>query len=261
MGGDVLQRIMDRKAERLGAAKRERPLADLERAVASGRRRAPERFADRLARPDRVNVVAEVKRASPSKGVIRADLDPVEVAAGYAPWAAAISVLTEEDHFGGSLEALRRIRERVDVPLLRKDFIFDPYQLAEAVEAGADATLLIVAALEPSLFAELLAAARELKIDILAEVHTAQELETVLHCGHTLVGINNRNLKTFEVDVTTSYRIAREAPEDVLLVSESGIVSRSLVDDLRRAGFDAFLIGEYLMRAPNPGDALRAIVE
>lgn len=259
--GDILQEIMGRKAERLAEARRERPLADLEREIAAGRRRASIRFGDSLARADRVNVVAEVKRASPSRGVIRADLDPVDVAAGYAPWAAAISVLTEEDYFHGSLDVLSRIRDRVDAPLLRKDFLFDPYQLVEAVVAGADAVLLIVAALERERFGDLLAAARDLDLDVLVEVHTPQELETVLHFGHNLVGINNRDLRTFEVDVSTSYRIASGAPADMLLVSESGIESRALIDDLRRGGFAAFLIGEHLMRAPVPGDALRALVQ
>jgi indole-3-glycerol phosphate synthase len=259
--GDILREIMGRKAERLADAKRTRPLADLERSLAERRRRASTRFGDMLARPDRVNIVAEVKRASPSKGVIRADLDPVDVAVSFAPWAAAISVLTEEDYFHGSLDVLSRIRDRVDVPLLRKDFLFDPYQLVEAADAGADAVLLIVAALERERFADLLAAARDLDLDVLVEVHTPQELETVLHFGHTLVGINNRDLRTFVVDVSTSYRIASDAPPDTLLVSESGIESRALVDDLRRAGFGAFLIGEHLMRAPIPGDALRALVQ
>ena len=259
--GDILREILARKAERLAEARRERPVGELERSLAERRRRAPLRFRDALARADRVNVIAEVKRASPSRGVIRRDLDPVEVAAGFAPWAAAISVLTEEDYFDGSLGVLSRIRDRVDVPLLRKDFLFDPYQLVEAAEAGADAVLLIVAALEPSRLADLLAAAGELDLDVLVEVHAPQELETVLHCGHNLVGINNRDLRTFEVDVSTSYRIASDAPKDALLVSESGIESRALVDDLRRAGFGAFLIGEYLMRARVPGDALRALVQ
>jgi indole-3-glycerol phosphate synthase len=258
---DVLERILERKAERLAAAKRERPLAEIERSLASGRRRAGERFAERLARPGRVNVVAEVKRASPSKGVIRADLDPVEVAEGYAPYAAAISVLTEEDHFLGSLDVLRRIGERVDVPLLRKDFLFDEYQLVEAAEAGADAVLLIVAALEPPRLGDLLAAARALDLDALVEVHTPQEFETVLHFDHFLIGVNNRNLRTFEVDLGTSYSVAREAPGGTVLVSESGIESRNTIDALRAAGFAAFLIGEHLMRAPEPGERLRSLVK
>jgi indole-3-glycerol phosphate synthase len=258
---DVLQTIMRRKAERLAEAKRVRPLAELERSLAAGRRRADVRFAEALANTDRVNIVAEVKRASPSKGVIRADLEPADVAAAYAPWAAAISVLTEEDFFLGSLDALRAARARVRVPLLRKDFLFDEYQLVEAAEAGADAVLLIVAALERPHLGDLLAAARDLDLDVLVEVHTPLEFDTVLHFGHFLVGVNNRNLKTFEVDVATSYTIARQAPEGSLLVSESGIESRDSIDALRAVGFGAFLIGEHLMRAPSPGEALRALVE
>ena len=257
---DILTQILARKAERLAEAKRQRPLAELERELAAGRQSARERFAAAVSRPDRVNVVAEVKRASPSKGLIRDDLDPVEVAVAYAAHAAAISVLTEEDYFLGSLETLRRIRERVGVPLLRKDFLFDDYQLVEAAAAGADAVLLIAAALERAQLGDLLAAARDLALDVLVEVHTPQELETVLHFGHLLIGVNNRNLKTFEVDVGTSFSIARLAPVDALLVSESGIESRETIDSLRIAGFDAFLIGEHLMRAPAPGDALGLIV-
>jgi indole-3-glycerol phosphate synthase len=257
---DILEKILARKAERLAEAKRRRPLAELEREIAARPRRERGLFAGAISRPDRVNVVAEVKRASPSKGVIRDDLDPVDVAVAYAEHAAAVSVLTEEDHFLGSLETLRRIRARVDLPLLRKDFLFDEYQLVEAVEAGADAVLLVVAALEPARLGDLLAAARDLALDALVEVHTPQELETVLHFGHFLIGVNNRNLKTFEVDVETSFSIARSAPDDTVLVSESGIESRETIDALRGAGFDAFLIGEHLMRAPAPGDALGRIV-
>lgn len=258
---DILREIMTRKAERLAGAKRERPVAELERSIAAGRRRADVRFAEALSRTDRVNVVAEVKRASPSKGVIRDDLDPVEVAGQYAPWAAAISVLTEEDYFRGSLDVLRSIRERVRVPLIRKDFLFDEYQLVEAAEAGADAVLLIAAALDRARLADLLAAARALDLDALVEVHTPNELETVVHCDHFLIGVNNRNLTTFEVDVATSYRIARLAPAGSLLISESGIETRDAIDALREAGFAAFLIGEHLMRAPVPGDRLHELVE
>jgi indole-3-glycerol phosphate synthase len=258
---DVLRKIMDRKAERLAEAKRARPLAELERSLAAGRARADTRFADALARDGRVKVIAEVKRASPSKGVIRDDLAPADVAEAYAPWAAAISVLTEEDFFLGSLEALRAARARVRVPLLRKDFVFDEYQLVEAAEAGADAALLIAAALEPSRLVDLLGVARDVDLDVLVEVHSPGEFDAVVDSGHLLVGVNNRNLKTFEVDVETSYRIARMAPAGTLLVSESGIESREEIDRLTDAGFHAFLIGEHLMRAPQPGEALRALVE
>lgn len=257
----ILQQILDRKAERLAAAKRSRPLSELEASIARNRSRAPAAFSDRIARPDSVNVIAEVKRRSPSRGVIRDDLDPVDVAEAYAPWAAAISVLTEEDFFGGSLDVLREIRRRVDVPLLRKDFLFDRYQLFEAAEAGADAVLLIAAALEPVRLTDLLHEAQGLGLEVLVEVHTVAELEAVLHCGHALIGVNNRDLTTFAVDLDTSHTIARIAPDDVLLVSESGLESRTTIDELRSAGFQAFLIGEHLMRAENPGNALRTLVE
>lgn len=260
-GADILRQILERKAERLDAARRNRPLADLERAIADGRPHASSSFGERLARPDTVNVIAEVKRRSPSRGVIRDDLDPVDVAAAYAECAAAISVLTEEDFFGGSLDVLRAIRARVDVPLLRKDFLFDRYQLFEAAEAGADAILLIAAALEPSLMADLRDEAVSLGLDVLIEVHSAAELEAVVHCGHSLIGVNNRDLSTFAVDLETSYSLSRIAPVDAILVSESGLESREKIDALREAGFRAFLVGEHLMRSEDPGLALRALVE
>lgn len=251
---------MARKAERLEAAKPARPAAELERALA-GRRRAAVGFRESLSRADRVNVIAEVKRASPSKGVIRADLDPVDVGVSYASaGAAAISVLTEEDYFLGSLEVLRRIGERVTVPLLRKDFLFDRYQLLEAAEAGADAILLIAAALEPALLRDLLSEARALGLDALVEVHTARELEVVVQSGSDLVGVNNRDLGTFEVDLGVSLRLAKLAPKALLLVCESGIEERETIDRMREAGFQAFLVGEHLMRSPDPGEALRSLL-
>lgn len=254
---DILSRILERKAERLAAAKRALPADELERRVS---RRPNRRFADSLALPDRINVIAEVKRASPSRGVIRSDLDPVDVARAYSAHAAAISVLTEEDHFQGSLDTLRAIRTAVTTPLLRKDFIFDRYQLLEAVDAGADAVLLIVAALDRAQLGDLLGEAAALNLDVLVEVHTPVEMETVLHFDHALIGVNNRNLKTFEVDVSTSYDIARMAPSSAVLVAESGIDSRDTIDRLRSAGYSAFLIGEHLMRATAPGQALRDLV-
>ena len=258
---DVLREILARKAERLEAARAARPLDELERALARGRRRASIGFRESLAREGRVNIVAEVKRASPSKGTIRVDLDPVDVAVRYAAaGAAAISVLTEEDYFRGSLDLLRRIGERVSTPLLRKDFIFDYYQLVEAAEAGADAVLLIAAALPPARLAELLEGARALALDALVEVHTAQEMDIVVQSGSDLVGINNRDLSTFEVDLGTSHRLARLAPKTTLLVCESGIETRETIDQMRKSGFRAFLIGEHLMRAPDPGEALRSLL-
>jgi len=258
---DILERIMARKRERLAVAKAERSIDEIERSLARGRRRAEIGFGESLARPDRVNVIAEVKRASPSKGVIRADLDPVEVGIGYAEaGAAAISVLTEEDFFLGSLDVLRTLGERVTTPLLRKDFLFDRYQLVEAAEAGADAILLIAAALSREQLASLIEDAKALELDALVEVHTAGELETVLDCGGVLVGVNNRNLRTFEVDINTSLRLAEIAPGTVLLVAESGIEDRETIARLRHAGFKAFLIGEHLMRAPHPDAALRGLL-
>jgi indole-3-glycerol phosphate synthase len=258
---DILKRIMVRKAERLAEAKAVRPIAELERSLARGRRRAALGFRESLMRADRVNVIAEVKRASPSKGVIRDDLDSVEVGVAYSEaGAAAISVLTEEDFFLGSLDVLRELGRRVTTPLLRKDFVFDPYQIVEAAEAGADAVLLIAAALSAEELTALLALARSLEIDALVEVHTAHELEMVLDSRGDLVGVNNRNLRTFDVDIDTSLRLAAVAPDDVTLVAESGIEDRDTIARLRSAGFRAFLVGEHLMRAPHPGAALRELL-
>lgn len=258
---DILERIIAKKAERLEEAKRVRPLAELERSLAAGRRRASVTLREQLSRDGCVNVIAEVKRASPSKGMIREDLDPVDVGVAYAAaGAAGISVLTEEDFFLGSIETLRALGQRVDVPLLRKDFVFDEYQLVEAAEAGADAVLLIAAALERERLAALREAARGFGLEALVEVHTAREMEIVLDCGCDLVGVNNRSLRTFEVDLGISRELAALSPRSVILVCESGIDSRQTIDAMRAIGFRGFLIGEHLMRAPDPSQALRDLV-
>jgi indole-3-glycerol phosphate synthase len=256
---DILQQIVDRKRERLDEAKRIRPLGEL-RAVAPPRGDTG-RFADAL-RINRINIIAEVKRRSPSKGVIRENFDAVAIARNYAGnGAAAISVLTEEDYFDGSLNYLRRIAAETDLPLLRKDFIFDEYQLYEALEAGASAVLLIAAMLDPSLFNDLLQSAHALGLDALVEVHDMQEAEKVLRCDVRLLGVNNRNLRTFATTLETSIELAVRLPRELTLVSESGIRTRRDIDRLRAAGFSAFLIGEELMRAPDEGEALRLLLE
>jgi indole-3-glycerol phosphate synthase len=208
-----------------------------------------------------VAVIAEVKRRSPSKGLIREDFEPVQIARAYAEaGAAAISVLTDERFFGGSLDYLSRIRAAVSLPLLRKDFVIDRYQIDEARVAGADAVLLIVAALEPGPLRALHDHARGLELDVLVEVHDESELETALGIGATLVGVNNRDLRTFEVDLGTTERVAARLGGDaVLLVAESGIASREDVGRLERAGARGFLVGESLMRKTDPGKALEAL--
>jgi indole-3-glycerol phosphate synthase len=199
-------------------------------------------------------IIAEFKRRSPSRGVIRADFDQVEIQRAYQRGGAdAYSVLTEEDHFGGRLDDLRALRETARVPLLRKDFLFDPYQIYESRAAGADAVLLIVAALDDRRLRGLIELSRELAMNALVEVHTEAEGERAILCGAEIVGINNRDLHSFKVDLAVSLELAPRLPGHVTVVSESGI---SGPDDIRRlmgAGIHAFLVGEHLMRAQDPG--------
>ncbi len=217
-------------------------------------------FRDRLAAPGR-NVVAECKRRSPSRGVLRRSYDPVAIAMGYeAAGAAAISVLTEPAFFDGALAHLEDVRRVVSLPLLRKDFIVDSYQVLEARAAGADAILLIVAALEREQLAGLLGQARTVGLDVLVEVHDERELEVALECDANLIGVNNRNLRTLEVDVDLSSRLATRIPRDVVSVAESGLKSTEDLDRLHAAGYRAFLIGERFMTAPDPAAALRALL-
>jgi indole-3-glycerol phosphate synthase len=236
------------------------PLAQLEaRALA---RPAPAgRFASAISRTDRVNVIAECKRRSPSKGVLRPDYDPETIARGYASaGAAALSILTEPTFFDGSLDHLARVRSAVDVPLLRKDFIVSEYQLLEAKAAGADAALLIVAALATAELAALAAKAADIGLDALVEVHDAEELERALDAGARIVGVNNRNLRTLEVDVRTSEALIARVPRDVVAVSESGLRTAGDLARLRALGYGAFLIGERFMVQRDPGAALRTLL-
>jgi indole-3-glycerol phosphate synthase len=205
-------------------------------------------------------VIAEVKKASPSKGVIRADFDPVAIARSYAAGGAtALSVLTEERFFQGRLDYLTAIRAAVPQPLLRKDFLFDAYQMVEARAYGADAALLIVAMLPPAALAELLAAAAEVGLDVLTEAHTAEEVDIALAAGARIVGVNNRNLHTFVTTLATAEALRPRIPDGILTVAESGIESQRDIARLRACGYDAFLVGESLMRAPDPGAALRIL--
>lgn len=199
-----------------------------------------------------LGVIAEVKKASPSAGVIASDFDPVEVALAYERGGAdAISVLTDERFFQGRLDYLIEVRRAVSLPVLRKDFIIDEVQIYEASCAGADAILLIVAALERSRLERLLAVADACQLDALVEVHTLEEMEVALDVDARIIGINNRNLATFEVSLETSVALSEEAPDDVVLVSESGIVDRAQTRRLAGCGFDAILVGETLMRSPD----------
>jgi indole-3-glycerol phosphate synthase len=207
-------------------------------------------------------IIAEVKRASPSKGLIRDNCEPVEIAKEYAGHgASAISVLTEERFFQGSLSYLEQIRGTVNLPLLRKDFIIDPYQLTEARSYGADAVLLIAALLEPSLLQELCEQATASSLDALVEVHTPAELQAALGAGAQLVGINNRDLKTFEVSLVTTETLAPLVPPGAHAVCESGIDTVEQIRRVEKLGIHVFLIGEALMRAAQPGKKLRELLE
>lgn len=270
--GGVLDRIVEAKAERLEQRKRVVPTERLlestiqgraiqERAIQSTRARRAKSFAEALSSPGGVNVIAEVKHRSPSKGVIREDFDPAAIAISYRDaGAAALSVLCEEDFFGGSLDHLAAIRGQVDLPLLRKDFIFDEYQIYETILARADAVLLIVAILEDELLTRLINQAGESGLEALVEVHSAEEMERAKRAGAKIIGVNNRDLTTFAVDLRTSIALAPLAPAEAILVSESGINSASEIQLLKSAGFHAVLIGEHFMRAADPGNALRSLI-
>jgi len=257
--GTVLSRIIEsRRAE---VSRRKRIMPETVLRIAAGKADAPRDFAGALAR-DTVNVIAEIKKASPSAGVLRRDFEPAALARAFeGAGAAALSVLTEEENFQGALTHLRDARAAVELPVLRKDFIVDTWQVWEARAAKADSFLLIAAALEDAVLAALLALGRELGMEALVEVHTPKELERVLAAGAGLVGVNNRNLHTLEVRVETSLELVEMIPQDCIAVSESGLRSAEDLRKLRAAGFDAFLIGESLMREADPGAALRRLID
>lgn len=251
----ILEEIIDRKRQRLESAKRTVRFDTIER------RSNPLRLRGALLR-DGINIIAEFKRRSPSKGVIRANADLNEIVKSYeAGGATALSVLTEEDYFSGSLDDLSTAKSTVDLPVLRKDFVFDEYQLYESAAAGADAVLLIVAALKDEELSTLRRIAEDdLGLDTLVEVHTREEMERAVACGAKLVGVNNRNLHTFDVSLDTSLSLAQNAPKDTILVSESGLRSATDLARLRDAGYRGFLIGESLMRSEDPAAALRTLI-
>jgi len=257
---DVLSEIIARKRERVLAAKELVPFVEI-RHLAARRHVVPHAFSNALRR-EGINVIAEFKRRSPSKGVIRPDADLVSIVKSYeAGGAAAISVLTEEDYFSGSLDDLRSVKATVGLPVLRKDFVFDEYQVYEAAAAGADAVLLIVAALDDELLLGLRRLAEdELGLDALVEVHSLEEMRRASACGAGLIGVNNRDLRTFEVSLETSLSLAVEAPAGALLISESGLRTREDLQLLQRSGFRGFLIGETFMRAHDPQQALRNVL-
>ncbi len=256
---DILNTILARKAAEVEQRNRERSLADL-RALIAGQ--PPARgFVEAMARKRAAGepaVIAEVKKASPSKGLIRPDFDPGAIARSYASGGAAcLSVLTDVDFFQGSDAFLVEARAACTLPVLRKDFVIDRYQVQEARAIGADCILLIVAALEDGPLVEMAGLAMELGMDVLVEVHDIDELERALQTDCALIGVNNRNLRTFEVSLDTTLALTDSVPRDRMLVTESGIASREDVMRLRAAGVEAFLVGESFMREPDPGAALR----
>ena len=255
---DILDKIVAVKRDEIVAAKRRRELASLRRDAEQlgGQRDFAAALRAKVAAGSAA-VIAEIKKASPSKGVLRERFMPAEIAESYAQHGAAcLSVLTDERFFQGRLDYLAQARDASGLPALRKDFMVDAYQVYEARAAGADAILLIVACLDDGLMAELEAQAHELGMAVLVEVHDGRELDRALRLKTPLVGINNRNLRTFEVTLQTTLDLRRQVPAERLLVTESGILGRADVKTMRDAGVHAFLVGEAFMRAPDPGRAL-----
>ncbi|MBL8302866.1 MAG: indole-3-glycerol phosphate synthase TrpC [Ideonella sp.] len=259
---DILQKIVAVKREEVAAARQRRDAASLRRDAESlgGVRDFAGALRGRVAAGGAA-VIAEIKKASPSKGVLRADFRPAEIAASYAAGGATcLSVLTDEPFFQGSTAYLQQARAACTLPVIRKDFIIDAYQVDEARAMGADAVLLIVACLDDGQMAELEAQALALGLSVLVEVHDGRELERALRLKTPLVGVNNRNLRTFEVSLDTTLRLLHEVPSDRLLVTESGILAPADVARMRAAGVHAFLVGEAFMRADDPGVALAALI-
>lgn len=256
---DVLETIILEKRKEVEAAKRLQPAEALRERLASAP--APRDFAAALRAGDPPRIIAEVKKASPSAGLIRADFDPVAIARMYeANGAACVSVLTDAPFFQGSLDYLTAVRSAVSLPVLRKDFLIDRYQVLEARAAGADCVLLIAECLDDCTLRELYFYASELGMESLIEIYDAENLERVLKLEPALVGINNRNLRTLVTDLAHSIALAPRVPADCLLVSESGIHNRADVERLQQAGIRALLVGETLMRAPDMGGKLSELL-
>lgn len=253
-----LDEIIKLKQARLLQSKENTDYAALRANALAARRDARTHRLRENLRRNSINIIAEIKRASPSKGVINDAIDVAEVARKYETGGAcAISVLTEEDRFGGSLEDLRTARAAVDTPILRKDFIFDEFQIYEAAAAGADVILLIAAMLDDEQLRRLHnLAEKDLGLDALVEVHTLEELERVKKIGAQIIGINNRDLHSFKVSLDVSRKLIKHAPADVLLITESGISTREEISELRRLGFAGFLVGETLMRSADSSKSL-----
>lgn len=258
---DILKKILDTKSEEIARRKQNTPV-DMLREIASGVER-PRGFAAALqskVATRKPAIIAEVKKASPSKGIIRENFDPVAIGQDYAMnGAACLSVLTDKEYFQGSEVYLQMVRERCPLPVLRKDFMIDPYQVFEARALGADCILLIVAALEDAPMHELANTAKELGMDVLVEVHDADELQRALTLDTSLIGINNRNLRTFETSLQTTLDLKEHIPQDRIIITESGIHTTEDVKLMTDNGIFAFLVGEAFMRAPSPGQKMREL--
>jgi indole-3-glycerol phosphate synthase len=254
-----LESLVEATRDAVDRRKGERPLADLEREVDTGREGRP--FSEALSSPG-TSLIAEHKRRSPSAGTIREGVSCADIVRAYeAGGAAAVSILTEEANFGGSLADLAEARAATELPILRKDFTVDPYQLYEAKAAGADAVLLVVGSLRPDELASLYALAQDLDLDAIVEVSLPEELDVALEVDADVLGINNRDLEDFSVDLQRTFDLIADVPAGKVVVSESGIHARHQIDELEQVGVDAVLIGETLMRAPDPEAAVRELTQ
>ncbi len=256
----ILDQIVRHKRREIAALKKKKPLEALKKAL--GGKRGSHTFFKTLSKPKDIAVIAEIKHRSPSKGILRKNFKPVAIARDFErSGAAALSVLTDEKFFGGSLAILKKVRRAVKLPLLRKDFMLDEYQVYEAALAGADAILLIAAILKPSELMKLNRLADQLGLDVLFEVHDLKDVKKVAPLKPKIAGINNRDLRTFEVDLAATEKLAKHFSKKTILVSESGIFTRADIDRVKKTGTRAVLVGESLMRQPQPGKALRKLVE
>ncbi len=263
MSDRFLDKILASKRKKVERQKRETDLeAVKERAFFVRRQAMLHGLRTSLTRKDRTNIVAEIKRASPSKGTISENIDVSQLARHYRDGgAAAISVLTEEDFFSGSLDDLIAARQVVDLPILRKDFVIDEFQIYESAAAGADAVLLIAAALDAADLKEFLRCGREkLGMDVIVEVHTSDEFGAAANAGADIIGVNNRDLHSFEVSLDTSRKLIRLRNPNTIMISESGLSTREEINELKSLGFDGFLIGESLMRSRNPAEILGGLI-
>ncbi|CAN5464457.1 indole-3-glycerol phosphate synthase TrpC [soil metagenome] len=256
-----LTEIIELKKKRLEIAKTKRDFVELKQSAIARRETSKHHHLRENLQRDQINIIAEIKRASPSKGIINDKIDVAEISGNYEKGGAcAISVLTEEDKFCGSLEDLRVARNAVNLPILRKDFIFDEFQIYEAADAGADVILLIAAMLDDEVLQKLHALAEEvLGLDALVEVHILEELERVKKTKAKIIGVNNRDLHSFKVSLDVSRELIKHAPEDVLMITESGLSTREDLLELKNLGYKGFLIGETLMRSENPTEMLKSL--